>query len=65
VSEEGGEGSSVRYIDPGDNRGAGASQGNQLNGRTGSIERQLDGTGLQVIGDGRADDGDKFRVETF
>lgn len=65
VAEEGGEGSSVRYIDPGDNRGAGASQGNQLNGKTGSIQRQLDGTGLEIVGDGRADNGDLFRVETF
>jgi hypothetical protein len=65
VAKEGGEGSSVRYIDPGDNRGAGAAQGNQLNGRTRSIERQLDGTGLSVVGDGKADNGDLFRVETF
>jgi hypothetical protein len=65
VAKEGGPGSSVQYIDPSDNRGAGATQGNQLNGKTGSIERQLDGTGLQVIGDGKAANGDLFRVETF
>ena len=65
VAKEGGAGSSVRYIDPGDNRGAGASQGNQLSGKTKSLERQLDGTGLVVVGDGKADDGDLFRVETF
>lgn len=65
VAKEGGEGSSVRYIDPSDNRGAGASQGNQLSGRTKSLQRQLEGTGLTVVGDGKADDGDLFRVETF
>ncbi|NKE61191.1 hypothetical protein FXN61_32225 [Lentzea sp. PSKA42] len=65
VAKEGGEGSSVRYIDPSDNRGAGASQGNQLNGKTKSLQRQLDGTGLTVVGDGKADDGDLFRVETY
>jgi hypothetical protein len=30
VSDEGGAGADVRYIDPSDNRGAGASMGNQL-----------------------------------
>ena len=30
MSDEGGTGASVRYIDPSDNRGAGASMGNQL-----------------------------------
>jgi len=30
MSEEGGYGADVRYIDPGDNRGAGSSMGNQL-----------------------------------
>jgi hypothetical protein len=30
MSEEGGYGASVRYIDPADNRGAGSSMGNQL-----------------------------------
>lgn len=30
VSREGGAGADVRYIDPSDNRGAGASMGNQL-----------------------------------
>lgn len=65
VASEGGEGSSVRYIDPGDNRGAGASQGNQLSGRTKSLERQLDGTGLEIVGVGKAHDGDQFRVETY
>jgi hypothetical protein len=30
VSDEGGSGADVRYIDPSDNRGAGASMGNQL-----------------------------------
>ncbi|WP_424186517.1 hypothetical protein ACOBQX_01515 [Actinokineospora sp. G85] len=65
VAAEGGAGSSVRYIDPSDNRGAGASQGNQLNGRTKSLRRQLDGSGLVVVGDGKAGEGDLFRVETF
>ncbi|MEV8442644.1 NucA/NucB deoxyribonuclease domain-containing protein [Actinosynnema sp. NPDC051121] len=65
VAKEGGGGSSVRYIDPSDNRGAGASQGNQLSGKTKSIQRQLDGTGLTVVGDGKAAEGDLFRVETF
>jgi hypothetical protein len=32
VSAEGGAGADVRYIDPSDNRGAGASMGNQLEG---------------------------------
>jgi hypothetical protein len=32
VSFEGGAGADVRYIDPSDNRGAGASMGNQLQG---------------------------------
>ena len=32
MSEEGGAGADVRYIDPSDNRGAGASMGNQLEG---------------------------------
>ena len=32
VTNEGGEGSSVRYINSGDNRGAGASMGNQITG---------------------------------
>jgi len=65
VAKEGGDGSSVRYIDPSDNRGAGSSQGNQLAGKTKTLQRQLDGTGLAVVGDGKADDGDLFRLETF
>jgi hypothetical protein len=32
MSEEGGANSDVRYIDPADNRGSGASMGNQLEG---------------------------------
>jgi hypothetical protein len=32
MSREGGAGADVRYIDPSDNRGAGASMGNQLEG---------------------------------
>lgn len=56
VAEEGGAGSSVKYIDPKDNSGAGSSMGHQLNGR-GRIARTL--------GYGRADDGDKFVLRTF
>jgi hypothetical protein len=62
VAEQGGSGSSVKYIDPRDNRGSGASMGAQLNGKTKSIERQLGGGPL---GYGRADEGDEFVVETF
>ena len=32
VSDEGGRGASVRYISPSDNRGAGATMGNQIEG---------------------------------
>lgn len=62
VAKEGDKGSSVRYIDPSDNRGAGSTMGHQLNGRTRSIERQLGGGPL---GYGRADEDDKFTLETF
>jgi hypothetical protein len=67
VAKEGGTGSSVKYIDPSDNRGAGSSMGNQLNGRNKSIQRQLDGVGIddQVAGLGRVADDDQFRIVTF
>jgi hypothetical protein len=42
VTAEGGSGASVRPIDPSDNRGAGASFGNQIKGL-------LDGSQIQVI----------------
>ena len=32
MSDEGGAGADVRYIDPSDNRGAGATMGNALEG---------------------------------
>ncbi len=58
---------SVKYVPFADNRGAGSAMGHQLNGRDGSIQRQLDGRGM--LGDfwglGRADDGDKFVLRTF
>lgn len=62
VAREGGKDSSVQYIDPRENRGSGSAMGHQLNGRTGSVERQLGGGPL---GYGRADEDDKFTLETF
>ncbi|WP_222853330.1 NucA/NucB deoxyribonuclease domain-containing protein [Fodinicola acaciae] len=38
--KEGGKGASVQYIDPSDNRGAGASMGNQLRRYEDSVDRQ-------------------------
>jgi Deoxyribonuclease NucA/NucB len=67
VADEGGAGSSVKYLDYRDNRGAGSAMGNQLNGRDASIRRQLDARGLlgDFWGAGRADDGDLFEMRTF
>ncbi|UJW32035.1 hypothetical protein L3Q67_43945 [Saccharothrix sp. AJ9571] len=56
---------SVKNLPFSDNRGAGSSMGNQINGRDGSIQRQLEGTGLPFFGDGRVDDGDRIELRTF
>ncbi|MGC7097361.1 hypothetical protein ACPZ19_22020 [Amycolatopsis lurida] len=56
---------SVKNVPFPDNRGAGSSMGNQINGRDASIRRQLEGTGLPFFGDGRVDDGDQIELKTF
>ncbi|MBN6039085.1 NucA/NucB deoxyribonuclease domain-containing protein [Amycolatopsis sp. 195334CR] len=56
---------SVKNVPFSDNRGAGSSMGNQINGRDGSIRRQLEGSGLPFFGDGRVDDGDQIELRTF
>lgn len=41
--KEGGSGASVKYVPPSDNRGAGASMGNQVRAAEASISTQIDG----------------------